>query len=119
MADNDNKLDNEARRAWYRIYDVKTGRVAMIGIIGIILLVLALYLTNQYFLATTHKQIDDVLLMPPSAELEALQAREDSLLNSNRLIDSIQRIYQIPIDKAMEILADSAKDVKLTSSKEH
>jgi hypothetical protein len=119
MADNDNKSDNDARRAWYRIYDVKTGRVATIGIIGILLLVVAMYLTNQYFLATTNKQIDDVLLMPPSAELEALKAREDSLLNSYRLIDSTQGIYQIPIDKAMEILADSSKNVKPTSDREH
>jgi hypothetical protein len=119
MAENDNKSNDDARRAWYRIYDVKTGRVAMIGIVGIILLVIAMYLTNQYFLATTHKQIDDVLLMPPSAELEALQAREDSLLNSYRLIDSTQGVYQIPIDKAMEMLADSAENIKPASGREY
>lgn len=119
MADFDNKSDNDARRTWYRIYDVKTGRVAMIGIVGIILLVIAMYLTNQYFLATTHQQIDDVMLMPPSAELEALRAREDSLLNSYRLIDSTRRIYQIPIDSAMEMMADSAENVKPGLGREH
>ena len=118
MADNDNKADNDARRAWYRIYDVKTGWIAMIGIVGILLLVIAMYLTNQYFLATTHKQIEEVLLMPPSPALEALQAREDSLLNSYRLIDSTNRIYQIPIDRAMEMLADSAENVKPNSGGE-
>ena len=118
MAEIDNNPDNDSRRNWYRIYDVKTGKVAMIGIAGIILLVIAMYLTNQYFLATTHKQIADVLLTPPSASLEALHAHEDSVLTSYGVSDSTNKTYRIPISEAMKILADSAKSTRIKMGRE-
>ncbi len=94
--------------SWYDRHDVKTGKVAAVGIVGIILLVIAFYLIDQYFLATTRNQVTQAVLQAPSTELDTLRAQEDSLLNSYKLVDSTKMIYQIPIKRAMEIMAESA-----------
>ena len=119
MEEKEDKPESEEKKAWYRAYDVKTGKLAVIGIVGILLLVIAMYLTNQYFLATTQKQVERVMLEPTSPALQQLHAHEDSILNFYQMIDSTKRIYSIPIQKAMEMMADSAQNAKPESIREH
>jgi len=46
------------------------------------------------------------------AELLALRRAEDSVLTTYQLVDKEQKIYRIPIERAMELIAsESAKNV--------
>jgi hypothetical protein len=109
MEANDNKKNYQSSKSDYDKTEAKTGHVAAIGIVGILLLVIAMYWIFQYFRATTEKQMERAALTP-SMDLEQLHAREDSILSSYGVIDSAKGIYQIPIQQAMKIMADSVAE---------
>lgn len=75
--------------------------VAAIVLLVIIFVVIAM---NEIFIATKEKEFEQIVRRPESAELRTLRAREDEVLNSYNLLDTKNRIYQIPIDRAMQLL---------------
>lgn len=92
----------------YEGRDVNVSRVAVIGLVFIILLVVSVVIVDQIFILSSEKEIEDVVLKPQSAALRELRAREDEVLKSYKILDPQKRIYQIPIDRAMQVLADEA-----------
>ena len=75
-------------------------------IIGVIVLILVLL--TQYFVVVKEEQVYDAVLKPESAALRELRAREAEVLNSYKLLDSAGGVFQIPIRRAMELMADEA-----------
>jgi hypothetical protein len=55
------------------------------------------------------KTVYEQTLKPGSVLLEELQAKENQVLTSYALIDSTRGIYQIPIDRAMEVLVQEQR----------
>ena len=92
----------------YEERDANIGRIAIIGIGFVILLAVSLFLVDQYFIITKEKDIQEVVLKPQSITLRELRSREDEILNSYKVIDASKGIYQIPISRAMDILAQKA-----------
>jgi len=107
MADSQNDTQHQQGSSGYEERDVNIGRIALIGIVCVILLALSLFFVDQYFIITKEKDIQEIILKPQSVTLREVRTREDEILNSYKLIDSAKGVYQIPISRAMEILAQN------------
>ncbi len=76
---------------------------------GIVIgLALILIILNSMFTASKEQQVQDSVLKPESVELRDLRARETETLNSYKVIDEANGVVQIPIDRAMQLLAEEA-----------
>ncbi|RME25692.1 MAG: hypothetical protein D6800_07330 [Candidatus Zixiibacteriota bacterium] len=71
--------------------------IALIVIIGIIL--------NDFFIMTREETIYRSELAPISKDRLALDARADSLLTTYGPVDSTGKVFRIPIERAMELIA--------------
>jgi hypothetical protein len=92
----------------YEKKDINVTKVFLfVGLSAVFLLVAILFL-NNYFTSATEEQIYNAVLKPESVTLRELRAREDETLNSYKRLDSAKGIYQIPIERAMKVMADEA-----------
>lgn len=71
-------------------------------------LVLIVIILNSIFISTKEVEVYNSVLKPESAELRDLRARETEILNSYEIIDEQEGVVQIPIERAMQLLADEA-----------
>ncbi len=92
----------------YEKKDVNAGRILMFVGLTAAILVVIIWLLSDYFTATTEEQIYEAQLKPESAALRELRAREEETLGSYKLLDSTKGTYQIPIDRAMKVMAEEA-----------
>ena len=92
----------------YEKRDVSLSKVVLYGLLGIIVLVIALIFVMDYFTAVKEEIVYESVLKPESTTLGELQARETEELNSYKLLDAEKKIYRIPIDRAKKLMADEA-----------
>jgi len=92
----------------YEKRDVNAGKIMLFVALFAVFLAVTIVLLNDYFTAATEEQIYDAVLRPESAALRELRAREDEMLNSYKILDSTKGTYQIPIERAMKLMADEA-----------
>lgn len=92
----------------YETGDVNVKKIILFGLGFAVILAIILVGLYQLFMAQTEKQIYESVLKPESVPLRDLRAREDEILNSYKLIDPAKKVYQIPIARAMQLLADEA-----------
>jgi len=84
---------------------VNYGKILVIGILGLILFISSLFLLDDIFSLEREAEIKKVDLGVPSEQLKAMRVKETATLNSYKLLNSDKAIYQIPIDRAMRLLA--------------
>jgi hypothetical protein len=108
MSNEEHRPQPEGQGQSYESRDISVDRVVAVGLIGIILLVIILVVLNQFFILNRNELVQQVALKPQAKALIDLRAREDETLNSYKVLDPQQAIYQIPIAQAMKALADSA-----------
>lgn len=92
----------------YETKDVNITKVILYGFGGIALLAVLVILVFDWFSAAREKAIYEAQLKPESLALRQLRAREAELLHSYAVIDPKKGMYRIPIDRAMEILAEES-----------
>jgi hypothetical protein len=92
----------------YETRDANVRVFAGVGIAFVLLLIFTLIVLDQIFDVSREKVVEDVVMSPPSTPLQEMRNREDEVLNSYKVIDAQKGIYQIPIRRAMEILANRA-----------
>lgn len=92
----------------YETGEVNVKKIIVVGLLSAIVLAAILIGLYQLFIAQAEKQIYESVLKPESVPLRDLRAREDEILNSYKLLDPTKKIYQIPIARAMQLLADEA-----------
>ena len=102
----------------YEARDANVGRIVIIGIAFVVLLAVSLFLVDQYFIITKEKDIQEIVLKPQSVTLREVRSREDEILNSYKLIDAAKGIYQIPIGRAMELMAQKAYSAQPSGNRE-
>lgn len=90
-----------------------TGEPNAIGLIAfvitfVVLLVVIIGATAGYFDWAWNRQEESVIQERPSEDLAALRAREDAQLKSYGYINRDKGQLQIPIDRAMELVAQEA-----------
>ena len=120
MSDNidDIKIDKESSDAGYDVHEANLKPIIIIGVVSIVLLVVSLILIYQFFIATRERLVEEVVLSPQSVALRELRAHEDEVLNTYRVVDAEKGIYQIPISRAKELIADEAYRIKQTNVRE-
>jgi hypothetical protein len=99
-------------RGGYEKRDANVVKIVLYGLGGTILLVVLLVFMIDYFVATREEMVYTAVLKPESVMLRELRVREQVELNSYALIDSAREIYRIPIDRAMELLAEEAYQLR-------
>ena len=114
---NDSHFSSEESEG-YEKRDINLKKIISITIAMFILLVVILVALTQYFVTFKEQQVYKSVLQPESKELRELRAREDEILNSYKVIDKEKGIYQIPIIRAMELVAEESYK-KSVSGKEN
>ncbi len=92
----------------YETSDVSSRKLFIATVVVIVFMVAIVLGLNSFFIASKEKQVKDVVLKPESAELRELRAREMEALNSYKILDERKGIVQIPIERAMKLLAEEA-----------
>jgi len=90
----------------YEKRDVNIKKLVLWGIVGIVIVVISLVALVEYFLITKEDYYYQAVEKPRSQELMELRERETRELNSYELLDEEKDIYRIPIQRAMELIAE-------------
>ena len=90
----------------YEKKDVNILRLGLAFILAVIVVVAVVVAVKEVFLFESEDQIEAVVLKPQSVTLRELRANEDKELSTYAVIDSTTGTYRIPIDRAMELMAD-------------
>jgi len=102
----------------YEKSDVNLLKVVIYGAVGVIAVVIILIFLLDYFTAVKEEVVYNKILQPESVALRELQAKETEILNNYALLDSSTGAYRIPVDRAMELIADEAYRDSLESARE-
>ncbi len=92
----------------YEKSDANVSKIIAYTIFILVLLGAIIVGVNEYFTYYTRQLEYEVILSKPSTELRELRAQEEKLLNSYELLDYSKGIYRIPIERAMQLIADEA-----------
>jgi hypothetical protein len=92
----------------YEKTDVNVGRMIAVTAITILLTIVVVIFMNEYFMYEKERFVQEMVLAPQSRPLRELRAREDRELHSYGIIDTANAVYRIPIDRAMQLMADEA-----------
>lgn len=101
-------------------YEKKDASVAWITTIGVLIVAVITVFgigLNEYFLISKEKLIYDRVLSLPSSALRDLHASETEALTTYKVLNADSGRYQIPIERAMKLMADSAYQARLDKSK--
>ncbi len=102
----------------YEKRDVSANKVIFVGVMGILLLVVMVVAMIDYFTVFTEEQIYETVLKPESSTLRELRAREAEALHSYKLLDATGGVYQIPVERAIDLMADAAFQERISQSSE-
>lgn len=101
-------------------YEKKDASVAWIASITVLIVavitVFAIGL-NEYFLIAREKLVFDSVLSLPSSALRDLRAAETQALTTYKVLNADSGRYQIPIERAMKLMADEAYQARLDKTK--
>ncbi len=93
--------------------EANTRFIALFGASTLIALVAIIFGLQWYVDRSEQQQIFVKVLEPVSEDLKALHAREDAELNSYQYIDRTKGTVRLPIDRAMQLLAQESAEGKL------
>lgn len=108
MAEKDSIRITKPDDTGYEKRDVSAVKLLVLGSLGLILVTVILVFLYEYFTAASGRMVDEMVLKPQSVALRELRAREIEELNSYKLLDAEKGIYRIPVNRAMELMADEA-----------
>lgn len=98
----DREIDEPGEGPGYERRDADIRKTFILIVAGVVVLALILVGLNEFFSYEKDKEIYEIVLKPESPELLKLREREDKILNSYGIVDSLQGIYRVPIDTAMQ-----------------
>ena len=97
----------------YERRDINAYKVIGFSVLGIAILVILLILLNDYFLIEKNEMVYQTNLKPVSSELRDLRSWEKDVLSNFKLLNADQGIYQIPIERAMQLMAEEGFQKRL------
>ena len=103
-----NRHNSHGQEPGYDSTDVNIRKILTITLGSLFLLIVIVLVLSQYFTSYKEHRMYEAVLRPESAQLRALHAREDNILNSYAVVDSDSGQYRIPIKRAMELLSEEA-----------
>jgi len=98
--------DLENNKVGYETSDISTRNLYISGGVLIVLLIVIIVGLNELFLANREQEVSEKVLQADSSELRELEAREAEALHSYEMLDRENDVVQIPIDLAMQLVAE-------------
>ena len=95
-------------QAGYDRSDINTRKLLLWAIACVVFVIGSVIFVVQYFDVVKNEEIYNKVLKPESVPLRELKAHEDQVLHSYKLLDPAKGVYQIPIDRAIQLMADEA-----------
>jgi hypothetical protein len=86
--------------------------LACITLAILFVFVVLIWAVTEYFFAASGEPVQKLVLTPEPAELSEQRARETEKLNNYKVLDAQKGVYQIPIQRAMEL--DSEEYLQLS-----
>jgi hypothetical protein len=102
----DNNINHQSNNSGYEKSDLRVNKVVIYGVIAVIVFVAIIVFLMDYFVTTREEIVYETVLKPESAALRDLRAREGEILNSYQVLDSVNDVYRIPIERAMKLIAE-------------
>tara|TARA_Y100001970_G_C13983738_1_gene724569 strand:- start:265 stop:564 length:300 start_codon:yes stop_codon:yes gene_type:complete len=94
----------------YEKKDIPVKPVAIGGAIFVIIVAVTIVLLYEYYVRVVDESVYEFRLSKRSNKLIELQASEEEVLNSYKVVDKEEQIYQIPIDKSKELLLNDKEN---------
>jgi len=92
----------------YERRDIDLRKILTVSAICIVFVVVSIVALDEYFTFYKERVYYETALVPLAQDFLALQAEEDSLLTNYTRVDSLDGVYRIPIEKAMELVAEDS-----------
>jgi hypothetical protein len=89
-----------------RDVDIKT--TTLVGLAIVVVVGGFLLLMNEYFSVVKEDTLLVVSYAPENPKLRDLRAQETLVLTTYKVIDTVRGVYQIPIDRAMELMVNES-----------
>ncbi len=93
----------------YEKKDVNVPMLMWISIGVVVLIVFSVLFVQQYVTMETEQAAYEIRLKPDNPQLLDLQAHELSELAATKVLDSAKGLYQIPIERAIELTIEQYK----------
>ena len=113
MTDKEKQVSRNFDGPEYEKSDVRPGGLFISALVTIVVVVIIIVALNEIFISTKEQQIYTSVLSVESTELRELRAREMEVLTGYKVLDEKKGIYQIPIDRAIQLEADKAFQIKM------
>lgn len=97
----------------YEKSDVNPRNLFIASAIVILVIVVSIIVINEIFLTAKEQMVYDKVLSKESAELRDMRAKEAEILNNYKILSSKLGTYQVPIERAMDLLAEEAFQNKI------
>jgi hypothetical protein len=88
--------------------DVNLKSVFLVAAAVVVSIVVIVILLNEFFIISKEQVTYEQVLAPESVALRELRAQEEEVLGSYDVIDAQQGVYRVPIERAMQLLANEA-----------
>ena len=92
----------------YERQDISPKKVIGYSVVGIIILIVILVLLTDSFMIEKEEIVYETNLKPVSVDLREIRAMETETLTNYKLLDKDKEIYQIPIERAMQLIAEES-----------
>ena len=96
----------------YEKRDTNVRKLILIAVLSVAFVTVSIVILNELFLAEKEMLLQEVVLSVESEELKKLHERESTELTSYKAIDSVPGRYRIPIERAMELIAQESNSEK-------
>lgn len=117
MTDAKPPLPGEVENPGYEQRDVNVKSFVMVVVAIVVFITIVLVILNEYFITARERQVYQSVLQPESVTLRELRAHEDEVLNAYKGLDPQNGTYQIPISRAMKLIADENFLTKVKTTK--
>lgn len=88
--------------------EVKGGKVVGLTLLVIASLAIILLLLNEYFNSAKENRYTRSVLVPESLTIRDVRARDAEITGAYKVLDGKNGVYQIPVSRAMELVAAEA-----------
>lgn len=98
--------DTEHRTGGYDKKDVNVRVVLLVSAVIVVIVAGSLVWVDQWVTRMNEQAVYENMLKPENPLLLELRTREAAELGRYRVLDSTGQVYQIPIDRAMEVVIE-------------
>ncbi|MEK7774627.1 MAG: hypothetical protein AAB305_01935 [Candidatus Zixiibacteriota bacterium] len=108
MSHDEQRHHQELHGVDYERRDVDVKTTALVGIVIVVVIGVFLIFVQEYFTSVKEDTLLQVAYAPENPKLRDLRASEAQIFSSYKIIDPVKGVYQIPVDRAMELLVNEA-----------